>query len=164
MQATCGHLDQIAADVPAPAAGCEACLAIGATWVHLRQCLTCGATNCCDSSPNRHATKHFHASAHPIMQTLEAGQDWAWCFVDRQTLAPDGAGGWRMTDAFFDSGLSFAREAIASGVSLPFAAGATTREGFPLGVWESTYRGRRRAGTLDPDQAEDLEALPGWRW
>jgi hypothetical protein len=69
-----------------------------------------------------------------------------------------------MTDAFFDSGLSFAREAIASGVSLPFASGATTREGFPLGVWESTYRGRRRAGTLDPDQAADLEALPGWRW
>jgi len=164
VQATCGHLDQIADDLRAPATGCETCMTIGSSWVHLRQCLVCGATNCCDSSPNRHATKHFHATDHAIMKTLEAGQDWAWCFVDRQTLIPAPDGGWRMSDAFFESGLAFAREAIAAGVTLPFGPQATTDEGFPLGVWETTYRGRHRAGTLDPEQATDLETLPGWTW
>jgi hypothetical protein len=97
------------------------------------------------------------------MQTLEPGQDWAWCFVDRLTLDQADDGTWRTIDPFFDTGLELAREAIAAGQTVPFAAGATAR-GFPLAVWESTYRGRQRAGTLDPDQASALEALPGWRW
>ena len=163
MQATCSHLDQVAAELPEPRTVCSACVAIGSGWVHLRQCLNCGETNCCDSSPNRHATKHFEASRHPLMKTLEDGEDWAWCFVERLTLEPDGD---RLVvaDPFFDTGLWFAREALGGGARLPFGPGATAGEGFPLGVWESTYRGHHQAGTLDPDQQADLEALPGWRW
>jgi hypothetical protein len=164
MQATCGHLDQISVDRPAPVDVCPACVAIGSRWVHLRQCLVCGATNCCDSSPNRHASHHFAQSHHPIMQTLEDGEDWAWCFVDRMTMEPTPDGGFEVVDPFFDAGMWYARRAIEAGRSLPFPGGTTTDDGFPLGVWESTYRGRHRAGTIDPDQAADLETLPGWSW
>jgi Zn-finger in ubiquitin-hydrolases and other protein len=163
VQATCSHLDQISSDLPAPLDVCPACVAIGSGWVHLRQCLTCGATNCCDSSPNRHATKHYQESRHPIMQTLEEGEDWAWCFVDRLTMEPED-GTFRVVDPFFEAGLWYAQQAIDEGGSVPFAPGAVAGDGFPLAVWESTYRGRHRAGTLDPDQASDLEALPGWTW
>jgi len=163
VQPACAHLDHIHAGRPSPVNVCGACVAIGSRWVHLRQCLECGETNCCDSSPNRHATKHFHASGHPIMQTLEPGQDWAWCFVERLTLGEGDDGTWRTIDPFFDTGLEFASEAIAAGQTVPFPPGATAR-GFPLSVWESTYRGRQRAGTLDPDQAAALETLPGWDW
>lgn len=77
----CTHLDQIR-DVRPSAGGCEDCLRIGAQWVHLRECMTCGHIGCCDSSPNRHATKHFHSTQHPIMKSFEPGEDWMWCFVD----------------------------------------------------------------------------------
>jgi hypothetical protein len=164
VQAVCVHLDQIDPARPAPQDVCPACVAIGSTWVHLRQCLVCGATNCCDSSPNRHATAHFHASGHPLMQTLEAGEDWAWCFPERLSLEPDEDGSWVVVDPFFDAGVWYARHAIEAGAALPFPPGTTGEDGFPLAVWESTYRGRRRAGTLDPDQAAALEALPGWTW
>jgi len=64
------------------AQGCEECLAIGSGCVHLRLCLTCGHVGCCDSSPNRHATKHFHATGHPLVRSFEPGEDWKWCYVD----------------------------------------------------------------------------------
>jgi hypothetical protein len=164
MQVTCTHLDQIV-DVGPGADVCAACVASGDSWVHLRQCRICGNTACCDTSPNKHATAHFHETAHPIMRTLEADQDWSWCFVERETLEQDDAGRWHAVDGFFEAGLWFARETLAEGAaSLPFPPGSTVGDGFPLGVWESTYRGRHRAGTLDPEQAADLEALPGWRW
>lgn len=63
--------------------GCEECLKMGDTWVHLRLCRTCGHVGCCDDSKNRHATKHFHATQHPIMTSIEPGEDWSWCYVDR---------------------------------------------------------------------------------
>ena len=84
---TCTHLDQIAEVVPS-AQGCAECLRIGSWWVHLRVCLSCGNVGCCDSSPNRHATAHFRATSHPIMQSFEPGDDWAWCYVDGVGLAP----------------------------------------------------------------------------
>ena len=77
----CSHLQTIHEVTPS-ADGCEECLAIGAEWVHLRLCLTCGHVGCCNSSPNRHATKHFHATKHPIVQSFEPGEDWEWCYVD----------------------------------------------------------------------------------
>jgi uncharacterized UBP type Zn finger protein len=77
----CTHLQTIRAVTPG-AQGCEDCLAIGSGWVHLRLCLTCGHVGCCDSSPNRHATKHFHATGHPIARSFEPGEDWKWCYVD----------------------------------------------------------------------------------
>jgi hypothetical protein len=83
----CSHLDQIK-DVSPSADGCEECLAIGGWWVHLRLCLTCGRVGCCDSSPNRHASRHARTAGHPIVRSLEPGQDWAWCFVDEVILEP----------------------------------------------------------------------------
>ncbi|HEX2737946.1 MAG TPA: UBP-type zinc finger domain-containing protein [Acidimicrobiia bacterium] len=78
---TCTHLDQIG-DVEPRAVGCEECLAAGQRWVHLRLCMTCGHVGCCDNSPGRHATKHFHTSAHPIIQSFEPGEEWWWCYID----------------------------------------------------------------------------------
>jgi hypothetical protein len=80
--ATCTHLDQIEVDPPAEFAGCEDCLRIGGRWVHLRVCRTCGRVGCCDSSPNQHASKHAAAESHPIVTSLEPGEDWSWCYVD----------------------------------------------------------------------------------
>ncbi len=81
----CTHLDMIR-DVSSSSAGCEDCLRIGGWWVHLRMCLTCGSVGCCDSSPNRHASKHAKAVGHPIVRSLEPGEDWVWCFVDEIVL------------------------------------------------------------------------------
>lgn len=80
--ALCGHLDQIRDVSPRTPDGCEECLKTGSAWVHLRLCLACGHVGCCDSSPNRHATAHFHASRHPIIQSFQPGEDWRWCYVD----------------------------------------------------------------------------------
>jgi len=82
--AECTHLDAVALlDVPEPVAGCEDCLAAGErSWVHLRMCQTCGHVGCCDNSPGRHATGHFHSSGHPIIRSAEPGDDWSWCYVD----------------------------------------------------------------------------------
>jgi len=77
----CKHLNEIR-DVTPSAAGCEECLKTGSSWVHLRPCLICGHVGCCDSSPNRHATKHFHHTKHPIMRSFEPGENWRWCYVD----------------------------------------------------------------------------------
>jgi uncharacterized UBP type Zn finger protein len=78
----CVHLDQIN-DVTPSAQGCEECLQMGDTWVHLRECLTCGHIGCCDSSKNKHATRHFHATEHPLVQSFQSGEDWIWCYVDQ---------------------------------------------------------------------------------
>jgi Zn-finger in ubiquitin-hydrolases and other protein len=83
---TCTHLDQIRDDIVPSADGCEECLKIGSTWVHLRLCLTCGHVGCCDSSPNRHASKHARVSSHPIVRSFQPGEDWAWCYVDEMFL------------------------------------------------------------------------------
>jgi uncharacterized UBP type Zn finger protein len=79
--ASCTHLDQIN-DVTPVAEGCVDCLAVGDRWVHLRVCMSCGYVGCCDSSPNKHASKHAANDAHPIVQSFEPGEDWWWCYVD----------------------------------------------------------------------------------
>jgi uncharacterized UBP type Zn finger protein len=80
---TCAHLDAIAAVEPRTPGVCEECAAEGRhQWVHLRLCLTCGQVGCCDSSVRKHATGHFHATGHPIMQSAQAGEGWRWCYVD----------------------------------------------------------------------------------
>jgi uncharacterized UBP type Zn finger protein len=83
MATSCGHLDQIHNVSPRTPKGCEECLATGGRWVHLRLCLTCGHVGCCDNSPNKHATAHFHSSHHPLIRSFEPGEDWAWCYVDQ---------------------------------------------------------------------------------
>ena len=85
MSRQCNHLKFVQTARP-NSQGCEECLATGDTWVHLRLCRTCGHVGCCDSSKNKHATKHFQESGHPIMYSLEPGEDWSWCYVDEQAL------------------------------------------------------------------------------
>jgi uncharacterized UBP type Zn finger protein len=71
-----------------PLAFCTACVEIGATWEHLRQCLTCGRTSCCDRSPNRHATTHYRETAHPMIRSAEPDEDWRWCYADDRMYMP----------------------------------------------------------------------------
>jgi monovalent cation:H+ antiporter-2, CPA2 family len=84
-EGTCKHVSQIHAVHPS-ARGCEECLKMGAVWVHLRLCMTCGHVGCCDSSRHKHATKHFHATSHPIVRSLEPGEEWGWCYADEVVL------------------------------------------------------------------------------
>ena len=86
----CSHLTDVLAGRVPPVTpnskGCEDCLKTGDSWVHLRVCKACGHVGCCDSSKNKHATNHFHATSHPVVQSIEPGEDWLWCYVD-ETVA-----------------------------------------------------------------------------
>ncbi len=84
----CQHLGMIHDVEPSSTVGCTDCVRIGSTWVHLRMCLTCGYVGCCDSSPNRHASGHARTVGHPLVRSMEPGEDWAWCFVDELVLEP----------------------------------------------------------------------------
>ena len=92
--AVCTHLEQIKlTEPPEPVTGCEECLKTGSWWVHLRMCQTCGRIGCCDSSPNRHASRHAHDGGHPLIRSLEPGEDWSWCFMDNfAMLIPEVSG------------------------------------------------------------------------
>ncbi len=89
----CTHLDQ-AQLMSTDTRVCEDCVKTGDRWVHLRMCLVCGHVGCCDSSKNKHATKHFHATGHPLMRSIEPGERWVWCYVDEMMAgeAESGAG------------------------------------------------------------------------
>ena len=77
------HLSQVNQNIePKTPHGCEECLKMVSWWVHLRLCLTCGHVGCCDSSPNKHATKHFKATEHPIIKSFQPGEDWKYCYID----------------------------------------------------------------------------------
>jgi CPA1 family monovalent cation:H+ antiporter len=78
----CEHIEDGGNPDPRTPQGCEECLKIGGTWVHLRLCLTCGHVGCCDSSPNTHATKHYRATEHPVIRSFQPGEHWRWCYVD----------------------------------------------------------------------------------
>jgi uncharacterized UBP type Zn finger protein len=77
----CEHIKEIRKVTPS-ADGCEDCLKIGGRWVHLRMCESCGHVGCCDNSPNRHATKHYHSTQHPIVKSVEPGEEWGYCYPD----------------------------------------------------------------------------------
>jgi uncharacterized UBP type Zn finger protein len=87
----CTHLEKVEiTELPAEVAGCEDCLREGGVWLHLRICLSCGHVGCCDDSPHRHATAHEHASGHPLIRSLEPGEDWTWCYLDEVAMViPD---------------------------------------------------------------------------
>ena len=87
MPGNCSHTDTIR-DVTPSARGCEECLKIGSIWVHLRLCRTCGHVGCCDDSPNKHATKHFHATGHPIIEGYDPPEGWGWCYCSISRTAP----------------------------------------------------------------------------
>ncbi len=82
---SCTHLSQFAVVEPS-ADGCEECLKIGQRWIHLRICRVCGHVGCCDQSPGRHATAHFHAVGHPVMETYYPPEGWGWCYVDEMMI------------------------------------------------------------------------------
>lgn len=90
MKRSCDHLSQVH-QFFSRAHVCDECLALGDRWVHLRQCMICGHVGCCDSSKNRHATAHFHATRHPIIRSAEPGEDWGWCYPDEVLLSFAGA-------------------------------------------------------------------------
>ena len=91
MADTCTHQGAILT-TDASGNGCVECLAMGARWVHLRRCATCAHVGCCDSSPNRHATAHFHATDHPIVRSFEPGENWYWCYIDEFVFELEGEG------------------------------------------------------------------------
>ena len=85
MADTCEHMTGIRDVVPS-ALGCEECLRIRSPWVHLRLCRSGGHVGCCDDSPNRHATRHFHETQHPIIEGYDPPEHWGWCYVDEITF------------------------------------------------------------------------------
>jgi uncharacterized UBP type Zn finger protein len=92
--ASCTHLDHVhITQLPEQVDGCEDCLATGGKWLHLRICLECGHVGCCDDSPNRHATEHAHSSEHPIIRSLQPGEDWSWCYIDELAMRIEGVDG-----------------------------------------------------------------------
>ena len=86
----CEHLRRFERERAAPvhpsSRGCKECLEAGDEWVHLRLCMTCGHVGCCDDSPNRHATRHHHATKHAVIKSFEPGEDWAWCYVHEEMV------------------------------------------------------------------------------
>ena len=82
MAGACTHIESLETIIPAKAHVCEECVKTGSRWLHLRTCQTCAATLCCDSSPNRHASKHAHASKHPVIASAEPGERWVYCYPD----------------------------------------------------------------------------------
>lgn len=78
----CEHLAAVTTVKRPEALECDECVASGSSWVHLRTCQTCGVTRCCDSSPNRHATRHARSSGHPVVASAEQGERWLYCYVD----------------------------------------------------------------------------------
>src|ERR1700689_5899907 len=99
MASACTHLNQIR-NVKPSAKGCEECLKMGDTWVHLRLCLECGHVGCCDSSKNQHATKHFGQTKHPIMKSFEPGENWGWCYIDEMEIDVEPAAEWLRPSPF----------------------------------------------------------------
>ena len=88
MDRLCEHLDTLDLE-PMPTGGCEECLALGDQWIHLRYCATCGHIGCCDSSKNRHATRHWEATQHPVIRSREPGEHWAYCYVHEMVARTD---------------------------------------------------------------------------
>jgi len=90
----CAHLDHVQiTQLPDAVDGCEDCLSSGGEWLHLRICLECGHVGCCDDSPNRHAAAHAAGAQHPLIRSIEPGEDWSWCFIDQTAMRIPGIAG-----------------------------------------------------------------------
>ncbi len=85
---SCEHYEPVIRVGP-PLDACSDCLEIGGSWVHLRQCLACGRTGCCNQSPNRHATAHFRETGHPMIRSVAPDEPWQWCYEDDRLYLPD---------------------------------------------------------------------------
>lgn len=82
----CPHLEELNDAVTSATEGCAECLESGSSWVQLRMCTSCGHVGCCDSSRNRHATRHFQETGHPIIRAYDRAEGWLWCYVDRMMV------------------------------------------------------------------------------
>jgi uncharacterized UBP type Zn finger protein len=89
MATNCEHIENSKPIAPNTPEGCEECLKMGGDWVHLRLCLACGHVGCCDDSPHKHATMHFHKIKHPVIKSFEPGEDWEYCYVDSLFYEPN---------------------------------------------------------------------------
>jgi hypothetical protein len=161
--AACAHIEEVRHDLSAePEPVCEDCAREGETsWVSLRQCMTCGHVGCCDSSPGQHATGHHRGTSHPMVQTLQPGQDWVWCYVDEVTLRE--VDGRRVeVDLFYEAGLSYMRDHIDAGGDPSIDEDHIHGKGFPLGKWFAEMRRREAAGELSDEQRARIGELPGW--
>jgi hypothetical protein len=158
--APCEHVEEVRSDwAPVPDPVCEECARAGADdWVSLRRCLTCGHVGCCDSSPGLHATGHHRETGHPVVETLQPGQDWAWCYVDEISMRQAG-GGWVVVDLFFEAGLGYMRDHLRAGGDPDVDEGFVHGKGFPLGSWRAEMRRRRDAGELTDEQRAQLGAV-----
>ena len=96
MSLPCPHFATAMADLPPAGNDCPSCVEMGSQWVHLRQCLVCGRTGCCDNSPNRHATTHANETGHALIQSAQPGEKWAWCYPDNAFFIPGEDGGWAL--------------------------------------------------------------------
>jgi uncharacterized UBP type Zn finger protein len=85
MNKSCEHMEQVQFTTTNKH-GCEECLKMGDQWVHLRLCMICGHVGCCDSSKNKHATKHYHRMKHPVVRSIEPGEGWIWCYEDQEIV------------------------------------------------------------------------------
>src|SRR6266852_3183395 len=123
---TCTHLDQIRTSSTPRTDGCEECLREGKDWVHLRLCLTCGHVGCCDDSTSKHATAHFHLTGHTVIESLQPGENWRWCYVDEILLASE----------IDENGTPFERESVMSNDTLALDSAAKngkfSRQPLPL--------------------------------
>jgi hypothetical protein len=160
----CEHVDDVRHDWSAVSEPvCEDCVREGLEPVSLRRCLTCGSVGCCDSSPGKHATGHHQATGHPMVETLQPGQDWMWCYVDEVTLR-EADGGFVEVDLFYEAGLGYMREHLEEGGGPSLAEDHVHGRGFPLGRWVAEMRRRHEAGELTEQQRARIEELPDWRW
>jgi hypothetical protein len=153
MATECVHVEEVRTDWPSTSKPtCDDCA--DESWVSLRRCLTCGHVGCCDSSPGTHANAHHEATGHPMIETLQPGQDWVWCYVDELTVRRED-GEWVEVDLFFEAGVAYMRDHVDAGgdpnVDEEFIYG----KGFPLGRW--VHEMRRR--DLTDDQRSQVEAL-----
>jgi len=158
----CVHMVGLA-PVAAPLDVCEACVREGSTWFHLRQCLVCGQTLCCDNSPKQHMSHHYRSDGHAVMRAASPGEDWVWCFADDAMIreTPDG---WAGYDPFIVNGVAVATEHLASGGALRPDPDFTTDDGLPIGDWFAYVRELHDAGDLDPIDVAAIEAIPGFAW
>jgi hypothetical protein len=98
-----------------------------------------------------------------MVETLQPGQDWAWCYVDEISVREVG-GRWVEVDLFFEAGIGYMRDHLATGAGPDLDEGFTFGKGFPLGRWVAEMRRRRAAGELSKEQGAQIDELPGWRW
>jgi hypothetical protein len=163
MHVECHHADGLP-PVPAPLSVCESCVKEGSSWVHLRQCLVCHRTLCCDNSPKRHMSRHAKAEGHAVMRSVEPGEDWVWCYEHDATIRQLDDGGWETYSPFMATGIEAFKEHLADGGVPDPDEAFHTPWGYPLGEWLEYVREGHASGHLDPKDRAEIEAIPGWSW